>query len=99
MVTQRNPNNAAGWLGFAAIALVNLGIGGLRKCSPPNTTGNSASFVDSNVSNGIAAQTPPPLQPLSAAAVNRGVAHFRLVVSAEGLSGAMIYSQNCYDSL
>jgi hypothetical protein len=55
--------------------------------------------MESNISAGVAAQTPPSVQPLKAASVTRGIAHFKLAYRAEGFPGAMIYSQNCYDSL
>lgn len=57
-------------------------------------------MVDTNMGASIAAQSPPPPPAaLDAASVSRGVAHMRLASGAEGFSGAMIYSQNCYDAL
>ena len=54
---------------------------------------------NADMGNAIAAQGPPPVQPLSQASVSKGISHLRLAVNAEGLSGAMVYSQNCYNSL
>ena len=87
------------WLGCGAIILVIIALAsGARSCSG-GSANNTAAFVDGNVSNAIAAQPPPPPQPLSVPAVNRGTSHLRTAVTAEGFSGAMIYSQNCYDAL
>jgi hypothetical protein len=63
------------------------------------STSQSMNALDGNLSAAIAAQGPPPVRPLDAASVNRGLAHLRLAFGAEGFSGAMIYSQNCYDAL
>lgn len=90
---------------IAALALVGLVVlVNLGKCSPNDGTANSSSAIDTNqfsdtVSNAVAAQDAPPVQPLSPGSVRRGIGHFRSALKAEGLSGAMIYSQNCYDSL
>lgn len=90
---------AENWTGCAIIGAIVLGIGAIGKCSTQNPATNSTAFVDGNVSNGIAAQAPPPPEPLSVAAANRGMALVRMAVTAEGFPGAMIYSQNCYDAL
>jgi hypothetical protein len=76
-----------------------IGLSSLARNCGGGTANNNAAFVDGNVSNAIAAQPPPPPQPLSAPAVTRGTTHLRAAVTAEGFSGAMIYSQNCYDAL
>ncbi|MEA2885144.1 MAG: hypothetical protein QOH32_4400 [Bradyrhizobium sp.] len=73
------------------------------KCSS-NTTSNTADLSASNmaaenISSAVAAQGPPPVQPLSEPAVKEGLAQLRLAEKAESLSGAMIYSENCYDAL
>ena len=92
--------NSDAWLGCGLVAALILGVGAISKCSGAPTPGNAAAnFIDGSVSNGIAAQAPPPVEPLNAAAITRGTGHLRLAVTAEGFSGAMIYSQNCYDSL
>ena len=92
--------NSDAWLGCGLVAAVLLGIGAISKCSgTPAPDNAAANFIDGSVSNGIAAQTPTPVEPLNAAAVTRGTAHLRLAITAEGFPGAMIYSQNCYDSL
>jgi len=67
--------------------------------STGNTSYPTANELNANMSNAIAAQSPPPPEPLSAASITRGTGHLRLAVTAEGFSGAMIYSQNCYDAL
>jgi len=87
---------------LATIGVILLLIYAVSRCSG-STSGNSASDVynatNAEMSNAIAAQTPPPPEPLNAASVNRGIVHLRLAVSAEGFPGAMIYSQNCYAAL
>jgi hypothetical protein len=87
-----------GLMVFGSIFGIALLVSALGQCSR-RSIDNTAAFVDGNVSNAIAVQPPPPPQPLNAQAVTRGTAHLRLAVNAEGFSGAMIYSQNCYDAL
>lgn len=89
-------------LAFGAVVVIALLIS-IGKCSPGSGS-NSSSLVSYNQSaddlgNAVSAQKSPPEQPLSFASIKRGVGHYRLVFGAEGLSGAMIYSQNCYDAL
>jgi hypothetical protein len=55
--------------------------------------------ANSEMSNAISAQAPAPVEPLNKASVRRGIAQMRLAVGAESFSGAMVYSQNCYDAL
>jgi hypothetical protein len=79
--------------------LVLLAIG---KCSSSDNAGNASSSrreVEQNLTAAVAAQSPPPVQRLDHASVALGIKHLRLAERAEGLSGAMIYSQNCYDAL
>lgn len=60
------------------------------------------SFASPTLSNQIERMAPPepaPIAPLDNGAIGKGKQHLRLALAAEGLSGAMIYSQNCYDSL
>lgn len=76
----------------------------LSQCSPKQAASTlpvvSVNYnYNAEVSNAIAAQKPPSPEPLSAAGVARGTAHLRQVFAAESFSGAMIYSQNCYDAL
>ncbi|WP_198350985.1 hypothetical protein [Flavisphingomonas formosensis] len=93
--------------GCGVAILIGLGlvvIGSTSKCSSSPVGGNSnaaadASLQKENITTAITAQTPPPVEPLSRPSVRRGIAHMRLANEAEGLSGAMIYSENCYDAL
>ncbi|QDZ06379.1 hypothetical protein FPZ24_01910 [Sphingomonas panacisoli] len=73
----------------------------LGKCSHTASSNAAAPMnsVSDTLANSISAQDLPPVQPLSKAAVRRGIGHYRVAFTAEGLSGAMIYSQNCYDAL
>lgn len=88
-------------LGLGLLVLIVI-ISAIDKCSssPSNNNASAAmNLATLNMSAAIASQTPPPVEPLSATAASRGIAHLRLVFSAEGYSGAMVYSQNCYDAL
>lgn len=74
----------------------------ISRCSPDTADTNgieAMNAANAEMGNAIAAQSPPPPEPLNAASVSRGVAQLRLAAGAEGFSGAMIYSQNCYDAL
>lgn len=51
------------------------------------------------LTSSVAAQTPSAVQPLSSPAVREGLAEMGKAFASEGLSGSMIYSQNCYDAL
>jgi len=71
-----------------------------------SSVGENAAMTDMNA-EGAAAPAPQAapsspiggVEPFDAAAAARGVARERAAASAEGLPGAMIYSQNCYDAL
>jgi hypothetical protein len=82
---------------IAVVAVVAM----ISKCSSsPDAVGTlSGNLMDANISAGVAAQQPPPVEPLDKASVTRGISHFRLAYDAEAFPGAMIYSQNCYDAL
>lgn len=75
----------------------------ISKCSPSskpqNASAISNNLLDSNLKSAVAAQTPPPVEPLSLKRVKAGQSDFKVADAAEGLSGDMIYSQNCYDAL
>jgi len=95
------PGNS-GWTLAAVIGVILLGIYGISQCSGDTSGSNVTDMMNAanaDMGNAIAAQTPPPVEPLNAASVSRGTSHLRLAFSAEGFSGAMVYSQNCYDAL
>jgi hypothetical protein len=98
----KQPNNGGCILTAIVIGLIVVAVG-VGKCSSDttsNTTDLSASnMAAANISTAVAAQGPPPVQPLSEPAIKSGVAQLRQAEKAESLSGAMIYSQNCYDAL
>jgi hypothetical protein len=82
--------------------LVIAGIGSIGKCSSGGSDGaggEASNLMETNITAGVAAQVPPPVEPLRATSITRGATHMRLAYRAEGLPGAMIYSQNCYDAL
>jgi hypothetical protein len=92
-------SDAAGCAVVGALIGLILLIG---KCAGDSTESNVMELMNASnaeMGNAIAAQEPPPAEPLNAASVRRGVAHLRLAVGAESFSGAMVYSQNCYDAL
>jgi len=99
---ETSPNPGNGWTLAIVIGVIVLLIYAVSQCSG-TSTGNASSAAyntaNADMSNSIAAQTPRPVEPLSAPAVTRGTAHLRTAVTAEGFSGAMIYSQNCYEAL
>lgn len=70
----------------------------LAKCVPSQQT--SQNFGSPSLENQIASiEAPAVVEPLDEASVKQGTQHIRAVFEAEGISGAMIYSQNCYDGL
>lgn len=75
----------------------------VSKCSStsPRTPAEVAASdpVIKTLTSSVAAQTPPAVQPLSSPAVREGFAEMGKAFASEGLSGSMIYSQNCYDAL
>lgn len=92
-------SDAAGCAVVGALIGLILLIG---KCAGDSTESNVMELMNASnaeMGNAIAAQGPPPAEPLNAASSRRGVAHLRLAVGAESFSGAMVYSQNCYDAL
>jgi hypothetical protein len=92
-------NDTVGWLVLGGVIAFILLVG---QCSDNSETSDHSALMNASnaeMGNAIAAQGPPPIQPLSEVSVGRGISHLRLAVSAEGFSGAMIYSQNCYDAL
>lgn len=101
--TTQAPTNEGCTTGIV-IALIIAALIGISKCSSSGTSSSDANTsnpaaVEQNLSAAVAAQSPPPVEPLNASSVGRGLTHLRLAQRAEGFSGAMIYSQNCYDAL
>ena len=80
------------------VVLVNL-----SKCSStsPRTPAEVAASDPAikTLTSSVSAQTLPAVQPLSSPAVREGFAEMSKAFASEGLSGSMIYSQNCYDAL
>lgn len=80
------------------VVLVNM-----SKCSStsPRTPAEVAASNPSikTLTSSVAAQTLPAVQPLSSPAVREGIVEMGKAFASEGLSGSMIYSQNCYDAL
>ncbi|MFZ5746921.1 MAG: hypothetical protein ACOY45_04600 [Pseudomonadota bacterium] len=99
-MTDTKASNGSGCI-VAVVAILMLGIilASLGRCSLPADNKTKA-FGVAELGNQIAAiDTPPPVKPLDARAAALGATHFKQVFAAEGLSGAMVYSQNCYDSV
>ncbi|MEG3169192.1 hypothetical protein U1737_13445 [Sphingomonas sp. LB3N6] len=100
--SSKTSKTGVGWL-IAIVGGLFL-IGNISKCSSRTSTASAADVAISDspiktLNSAVAAQTPPPIEALNAAGASIGFANMRKAVSAEGLSGAMIYSQNCYDAL
>lgn len=96
--------NQGCWVAFGLAGLIALVLvlGQCAKVASTNTSaGPSASYnqMADAIGNSISAQDNAPPAPLSPTSVRTGAADYRLAMAAEGLSGAMIYSQNCYDAL
>jgi hypothetical protein len=101
--TRPNPDNdwvkGCGLLTGIIVLIIVIG-----KCSwSSDTTGanlmDAMNTANADMGNAIAAQESAPVEPLSAPGIARGIAHLRVAFAAEGMSGAMVYSQNCYDAL
>ena len=80
----------------------------VAQCSSKNgsssTSTENVAMTDMNSEGATApeaAPSPPTggVQPLDGRAADTAIAQEKTAAAAEGLSGAMIYSQNCYDAL
>jgi hypothetical protein len=100
---ETRPASGDARLGWGVVIGIIFIIAVIGQCSTRNhVTDNSATAANfaTDMSNAVAAQGPPAApEPLNAASISRGAAHLRTAFAAEGFSGAMIYSQNCYDAL
>jgi hypothetical protein len=85
-----------------AIGFFVLLIFALSQCDnkPAATIDAEKPFGVASLSNQVEAIEPPArIEPLAPVQVNRGLRHLRIAITAEGLPGAMIYSQSCYDGV
>lgn len=92
------PSNNGGCVALIIVAGLVLAVATCSKEKDKTTQ----SFVSPTLSNQIEMMPSPAavtIAPLSAASVRKARQHLAVVLKAEGLSGAMIYSQNCYDAL
>lgn len=104
MVTVKPPatpsSTGQGWaLGIIGTVVLVILVG---QCADDSSQSNLTALMNQSnaeMGNAIAAQAPAPAEPLSETSMVRGISHLRLAVRAEGYSGAMVYSQNCYDAL
>ena len=93
------PQNSKGAvLGLILAGIVGFGL--LRSCSDatPAASTNLSEAPATLLENVEAPSAPVPPAP-NEALVRRAARHLRLALDAEGFSGAMIYSQNCFASL
>lgn len=92
-------NNAAnGCMAIGAVVGLLLLVSMCSATKEKTTT----SFSSPTLSNQVDSMSPPaaaPITPLNGASSRKGGEHLQAVIAAQGLSGAMIYSQNCYDAL
>lgn len=70
-----------------------------KSTSDADTAPQAATSLNSTADVAVTPEAPKPVEPFSPGEARKGLSEFRLVYSAERLSGAMIYSQNCYDAL
>jgi hypothetical protein len=85
--------------GCIVVVLILGALIAIGKCSGPSDKA-AKPFVSPSLGNQIEAMaTTVPVQPLNTAAMRKGNRHLKLVLDAQGLSGAMVYSQNCYDAV
>ncbi|WP_148276592.1 hypothetical protein [Sphingobium sp. SYK-6] len=92
-------NGLGAWLGLGAIVIILVAVA--SQCSTETQTPAQLAAAEfaQNTSQGIAAQTADPIEPMNRASLRQGLADMRAAIKAEGISGAMIYSQNCYEGL
>src|SRR3546814_1584865 len=100
--SSRDENGCAGLaivIGFivgAVLLLQRCGSSDTTSEAPPAVVSNA---IDASLTAAIAPQAPATITPLSSKRARTGASELMLAVDAEGLSGAMIYSENCYDAL
>jgi hypothetical protein len=95
------PDNT-GWtiaICIAAVLAILIAVGKSTTPQAATAEASSPNVATESLANSISAQDKPAVQPLSRPAILRGIAHSKLAMNVEGLAGAMIYSQNCYDAL
>lgn len=92
-------NGLGTWLGIGIVVIIL--ITAASQCSVKTQTPAqlAAAQFTQNTSQGIAAQTADPVEPMNRANIRQGLADMHAAIKAEGISGAMIYSQNCYEGL
>lgn len=101
------PSSSGGWLTLIVIVGSLIMIGQCTAKKDAAASSENVSMTDMNAADAVEpiltpAQQPGSVgapQPLDAHAIARAVAQEGAVVSAQGLAGAMIFSQNCYDAL
>ncbi len=77
----------SGALGAAVLAIIAVS---QSSGNSSNTSTDAMNALNADMSNAIAAQEPAPPEPLNAAGVSRGAAHYRTAFAAEGFPGAMV---------
>lgn len=99
--TSRDSSRGLAWtIGIIGTLVVLVNVSKCSSTSPRTPAEVAASDpAIKTLTSAVAAQTPPAVQPLSSPAVREGLAEMGKAFASEGLSGSMIYSQNCYDAL
>jgi len=101
MAAQHQPSNSNwGWLGWILVAIITFAI--IKSCSSQSPRAElpaTGSELNLTSSAEIPETALVPLPAVDAAAVTRAAKHLKLALGTEGFSGAMIYSQNCFESL
>jgi hypothetical protein len=101
LAAQPQPSNSKGaWLGWilaAGVVLVLIKAGSGDKPATGVSTNNSD--VNLATTTEVAEPANVQLPAVDAPAVYKAARHLRLALDAEGFPGAMVYSQNCFESL
>lgn len=91
-------DNGALVVGLVVLCLLAWAIGQCSgSASAPREAASEAAAEA--IASGVASQVPQPVLAVDRASVKLALKRLALAARSEGLSGEMIYSQNCYDAL
>jgi len=91
-------DNGALVVGLVVLCLLAWAIGQCSgSASEPREAGSEAAAEA--IASGVASQVPQPVLAVDRASVKLAIKRLALAARSEGVSGEMIYSQNCYDAL
>lgn len=102
MGTQPSRSNADdNYAGCGIAVVILLVIGALSQCSekPKSDEQVAATAFSNTTGNAIATQSPIPIETVDRRSAKKAQRDWKVVSATEGLSGAMVYSQNCFEAL